>query len=220
MQNIVDLESLRKSPSPTRASTHTTVVLNDAAARVRQIEVEIETAEGEACRLAMDVGDVLAPIKRTIGHGRWLPFLKNCSLSARVAQIRMQLAGARSVIEAANANRQSHLSVAEALKLIRPKKTSSKQPHAKPKAAPVAAMTIADVLEFLSKASWADKRRVAAALAQDAATMRKILPALSPKATPKQVYDRAMSLLSPREAPDHRSAEPVTDDRPIAWEGV
>jgi hypothetical protein len=201
MHNIVDLESWRKSSLPTRASTHTTVVLNDAAARVRQIESQIQTAEGEACGLAMDVGDVLTPIRKTIRHGRWLPFLRDCGLSSRTAQVYLQLAAARSVIEAANAQSSAHLSIADALKLIRPKKSQSEQAGAdavEPESDPACATTIADVLAWLPKATPDEKRRVAVWLAQDTATMRKILPAraLPLKPTPTQIFDRAMRVLS------------------------
>ena len=66
------------------------------------------------------------------------------------------------------------------------------------RSAPATTIAIADVLRWLRQASPADKRQVAAALAKDTAAMKAILPAkaLPPKATPKQVYARAMALLS------------------------
>ncbi len=112
------------------------------------------------------------------------------------------MAAARSVIEAANAQRAAPLSIREALKLIRAGKP--KPERRKPKAKdPITATTVADVLAWLPKASPADKRRVAVALAQDAAAMRAILSAkaLPRDATPKQIFDRAMGLLSLDDTP-------------------
>ena len=64
-------------------------------------------------------------------------------------------------------------------------------------------ITIADVLAWLPQATAEEKRRVAVALAQDTALMKKILPskALPPKATPKQIFSRAMGLLAAGDVP-------------------
>ena len=76
---------------------------------------------------------------------------------------------------------------------------------AKPAAAPdpVPATTIADVLAWLSKASPADKRRVAVALAQDTEAMKKLMPAkaLPRQATPEQIFKKAMGLLAIEDTP-------------------
>ena len=96
------------------------------------------------------------------------------------------------------------MSIREALALIRPKKPKPEPEQCEPGAKdPVTSTTIADVLAWLLKASQADKRRVAVALAQDTAAMKKILPvkALPPKASPKQVFDRAMAMLTSDETP-------------------
>jgi hypothetical protein len=200
MADVIELARRRKTKVPPAPVQHEIVVLEQAVNQVRAIEEKIQAAEGEACHLAIDVGDALAPIRKTIGRGRWLGFLKACGLSARVAQIRLQLAANRSVIEAANANRDSHLSIAEALALIRPKKSESTSAEATGSAAQsiVKIITVEDVLTWLPTASQADKRKVAVWLAQDTAAIRKTLPpkALPSKATAKQVYDRALGLLA------------------------
>jgi hypothetical protein len=57
------------------------------------------------------------------------------------------------------------------------------------------------VLTWLQTATAEDKRRVAVALAQDTATMRKILPAkaIPATATPEKIFKRALGLLAPEE---------------------
>lgn len=61
-----------------------------------------------------------------------------------------------------------------------------------------AALMVSDVLAWLLQASQADKRKVAAALAQDTVLMKSIMPAkaLPRQATPEQVFRKAMGLLS------------------------
>jgi hypothetical protein len=99
--------------------------LGEAVAQVRDLEVQIQAAEGGACRLAMDQGDALERIKRTVGRGNWIPFLNACEMPTRTAQVRLRLAANRSIIEAANAQRSAHLSIDAALKLIGTKKPTT-----------------------------------------------------------------------------------------------
>lgn len=119
----------RNNKVPTAVDT---VRRDDAIAQVRALEKQIVGSEGEACRLRMAQGDVLIPIRDSVGHGRWLPFLADCRLSVRNAQIAMQLAEKREEIEAANAKSSSHLSIAAALKLIRPPKSPKSPKSPKP----------------------------------------------------------------------------------------
>jgi hypothetical protein len=88
------------------------------------------------------------------------------------------------------------LSIASALALIAAKKPKVEQSPSEEETA--AAMvprpiTVDEVLVWLAQASADDKRQVAAALAQDTATMRKMLPAkaLPAKATPKQIFTKS-----------------------------
>jgi hypothetical protein len=96
--------------------------LGEAVAQVRDFEQKIQDAEGNACLIAMDQGDALEKIKRAVGRGNWLPFLRACGMPARTAQVRLRLAAARSTIEAANAQGSAYLSIEAALKLIGSKK--------------------------------------------------------------------------------------------------
>ena len=203
VDNIVHLDFKRKSAARS-SSANSVVVRDEEIAQVRRIELKIQTAEGEACVLAMDVGDILNKVKKTISHGRWLPFLKACALATRTAQVYAQLADARPIIEAANAQRAAPLSIRETLKLICPKKPKTEEVGVEVEPDPVrSTISVADVLAWLPTATPNEKRRVAKWLAQDVADMRKILPtkALPPRATDKQVFERAMGLLTVDDAP-------------------
>jgi hypothetical protein len=70
---------------------------------------------------------------------------------------------------------------------------------------PVITTTFTEVMAWLAQASPADKRKVAVALAQDTALMKSILPtkALPRKATPDQVFRKAMGLLTHDVSPAH-----------------
>lgn len=217
MADVIDLTGRRKlNGAPIKlgtdqASTAAAIIRRDqTVTSVRLLEREIQATEGAALPFAMEIGDRLAEFKAefkdSAGHGRWLPFLRDCQLPPRRAQIYMFLAAERATIEAANANRDSYLSIAAALKLIRSNKPKPErnEPDAQdPVTVTATTITIAHVLEWLPKASPEDKRRVAVALAQDTVLMKSILPAktLPHQATSKQVYDRAMGLLSADGAP-------------------
>jgi hypothetical protein len=170
---------------------------------IRALHLKIQGAEGSALLLAMDAGDLLAKRKAVTAHGHWALFLRDCGLKARTDQVYRQLAAARVVIEAANAQSSAPLSIAEALKLIGPKTPKSKQSQSEGRL-PVAAMapatiTVDDVIAWLAQASVEDKRRIAVALAQDTATIRKLLPAkaMPAKATPEEIFKKAMGILTP-----------------------
>jgi hypothetical protein len=205
MAEIIDFAAHGKS-TPANAPAYDISVLDAATAQVRAIELRIQTAEGSKCLLAMDAGDILKPINETIAHRKWGPFCNKCGLSVRTAQVYLQLAAARSTIEAGNAQRAAHLpplSIREALKLISPKKPKQ-EPAAESEPVEDSVITVVEVLAWLStNASSEDKRKIAVWLAQDTAEMRRMLPpkALPPKANPKQVYDKAMGLMTIDEAP-------------------
>jgi hypothetical protein len=97
---------------------------NDVVARIRTFHQKILATIGAALPFAMDAGDLLIAEKKAAGHGNWLPFLRDCGLKTRTAQSYMQLAAARDTIEAQMRSGSAHLSIAEALRLIRPKKST------------------------------------------------------------------------------------------------
>jgi hypothetical protein len=185
---------------PQKNQPHEIVRHEAAVAQVREIFQRFRRVEGCACIIAMELGDALIPYRKTAAHGAWASFLRDCDIPKRDAQIAIQLAKHRPQIEEANAKRASHLSIREALKLIRPKKPKPEQPEPNPPEAvaiAVPAITINDVLAWLSQASTEDKRKITTALARDTEAMKKILPAkaLPPKATAEQVFRKAMGLL-------------------------
>jgi hypothetical protein len=98
------------------------------------------------------------------------------------------------------------LSIRAALELIRPKKAKPEQQGGgenSQEKSNTATITVTAVLVWLQTATAGEKRQVAVALAQDTATIRKILPAkaIPVKATPKQIFEKAMGLLTPDGAP-------------------
>jgi hypothetical protein len=171
---------------------------DEAVEKVRQILRGIGMMEGSACNRMMDLGDVLIPVRDVAGYRAWGVFLNDCRLPKRDAQIAMQLAKARPVIESENAKRaslsQPPLSIRAALELIRPPQATRKAPQDSENIP----ITVDAVLTWLRTATYEQKRRVAAALSQDAETARKFLRA-KPTATPEQLYRRAMGLLLPEE---------------------
>lgn len=61
---------------------------------------------------AMDAGDRLIEAKELLPHGRWLPWLRGCGISARTAQRYMRLAANR---EHLKSDTVAHLGVREAI---------------------------------------------------------------------------------------------------------
>jgi DNA N-6-adenine-methyltransferase (Dam)/Protein of unknown function (DUF3102) len=95
----------------------------------RDLASEINQAHADACRVATSAieyarrcGDLLIEAKASMSHGDWLPWLEShCpDLSARVAQGYMRIAAKWSQLDAANTNRDSHLPIRDALKLLTP----------------------------------------------------------------------------------------------------
>jgi hypothetical protein len=144
----------------------------DAAVdQVRTLILKILAAECEACRFAMDLGDFLTLLKDSVGRGRWLPFLQDCGIHPRSAQNYMLLAANRAVIEATNTNRYSYLSIAEALRLVRPKKPKP-EPGKVSQGKSDTVITIAMVLAWLKTASTTEKLEIMTTLAKDATFTR------------------------------------------------
>jgi hypothetical protein len=205
-----------KFPDKNKRAVVDVVRRDEAVAKVREILRGVRAVEGLAFRRMMDLGDALIPARNAAGYGGWGAFLRDCGLPVRDAQIAMQLAKARPEIEAENAKRASQsqpaLSIRAALELIRPKNPKSEHgsdvgmdadTNADPDKSGPPAITIDAVLIWLKTATLAEKRRVAVALAQDTATIRALLPtkAVPKKATPQQIFEKAMVLFTPDGAP-------------------
>ena len=207
MAEVVNFPSKNKS-----AVTHDVVRRDAAVVEVRRILRGVQVRKGVACAGVMDLGDALIPVRAAAGYGGWGAFLADCGLPKRDAQIAVQLANARPQIEAENAKRasrsQPRLSIRGALEFIRPMKPRSEHSENNPQKksgtnmlAP--AITVDAVLAWLTTATIEEKRRVAVALARDTATIRKLLPAkaIPAKATPQQIFEKAMGLLTSEDAP-------------------
>ena len=85
----------------------------------------------------------------------------------------------------------------------KPQRSPSSETNSTTDTAAPAVITITEVLAWLAQASQADKRKIAVALAEDTKAMKKLLPskALPPKATFKQIFSRAMGLLTASDVP-------------------
>jgi hypothetical protein len=81
--------------------------LADLAARIKVEHESAGAAVRKGAEHAMAAGDMLIEAKAQIGHGLWLPWLRDhCELSVRVAQQYMRVAKGRAQIEA-NTNNDS-----------------------------------------------------------------------------------------------------------------
>lgn len=91
--------------------------LADLAARIKQGHEATSAALKDSLAHAMAVGDLLIEAKEQLKHGQWLPWLKSCGVSERMAQCYLKLARNRAVIEA-NPTRMSDLGIGGALALL------------------------------------------------------------------------------------------------------
>jgi hypothetical protein len=79
--------------------------LSELAARIKKLHAGVVDAGRSVVQNGMAAGDALIQAKRQVGHGKWLPWLKeNCGVSDRRAQHYMKLATNRLKIEAAMKN--------------------------------------------------------------------------------------------------------------------
>jgi hypothetical protein len=74
--------------------------LTDLAARIRAEDETIRRVEKDNVQRKMAIGDMLNEAKEQLGHGEWMPWLKDTGLSQRTANKYMRLAKNRKVIEA------------------------------------------------------------------------------------------------------------------------
>jgi hypothetical protein len=89
----------------------------DLARRVRSEHNAAEAALRTGVRHAMACGDLLLQAKAALGHGRFLPWLKESGVPERAAQRYTRLAKHRDRLEAKSVS-VSDLSVTEALRLL------------------------------------------------------------------------------------------------------
>ena len=74
--------------------------LPDLAARIRVEHRAVSSALRDSVRHAIAAGELLIEAKGQLGHGRWLPWLRDhCTISERTAQLYMRVANNRAEIE-------------------------------------------------------------------------------------------------------------------------
>jgi hypothetical protein len=166
--NIPDLASYRRAKS--KISTPLPPGRSGWVAEIQSHQLKIETAIGGILTHAMVIGDVLTKakieLKAVAGHGSWGPFLQDCALSDRTAEIYMQLAAGRAVIEEAMANpqRAANLSIRGALKLLPSKKPTRTSQDTTTKTSTPAAQKDPYSVEALRKLSGNERARLIANL--------------------------------------------------------
>lgn len=91
--------------------------LTDLRERFKEEHAAVASALTTTLHHAMACGDILAEAKAKLQHGLWLPWLKSCNITARLAQRYMRLARCRAEIEA-NTTSMSHLGIGGALAML------------------------------------------------------------------------------------------------------
>jgi hypothetical protein len=93
--------------------------LTDLAARIRAEHEAVSKALKESVRHAIAAGELLVEAKGQLGHGRWLPWLRDhCTISERTAQLYMRVAKNRAEIENQMRNGVADLSLNEVAALL------------------------------------------------------------------------------------------------------
>jgi hypothetical protein len=93
--------------------------LPDLAGRIRVEHEAVSASLKESVRHAIAAGELLIEAKAQLGHGRWLPWLKDhCTISERTAQLYMRVAKSRTEIEDQMRNGVADLSLNEAAALL------------------------------------------------------------------------------------------------------
>ena len=93
--------------------------LADLAARIRAEHEAVSTALKESVRHAIAPGELLVEAKGQLGHGRWLPWLRDhCTISERTAQLYMRVAKNRAEVENQMRNDVADLTLNEAAALL------------------------------------------------------------------------------------------------------
>src|SRR6516165_401568 len=93
--------------------------LPDLAARIRAEHQAVSAALRDSVRHAIAAGELLIEAKGQLGHGRWLPWLRDhCAISERTAQLYVRVAKNRAEIEAQIRNDVADLSLNEVAALL------------------------------------------------------------------------------------------------------
>jgi hypothetical protein len=147
--------------------------LASLAKQINTYHEAAETAYQDALSHAMACGDSLieakAKVKEKVGHGNWLPWLReNCPvISERTVRLYMQLARNRATIEAKSAT-VADLRLSGSLKLLSPPREKPKaEPNPEIIAAVLAAPAVAAEVIHPHVADW-QERRIVDAVAQHA----------------------------------------------------
>jgi hypothetical protein len=141
--------------------------------KARNAHIDVEVAHGKALARALDAGDALREIVRRglVAHGQRTTLYARTGISTRVGQIYIRLAEHRALIEEANTNRDSCLTITAAVRLIskgdRNPKRSRTSPEAAAKAAAVKAAKPEAPLPDFSGMTNADWTRALEALGLD-----------------------------------------------------
>lgn len=97
----------------------TALALPDLAQAIEREHQAAHQAARSALEHALECGRLLIQAKAALPHGQWLPWLEaNTTISARQSQNYMRLHRHRDELEAANAQRDSHLPIRDALALL------------------------------------------------------------------------------------------------------
>jgi hypothetical protein len=136
--NLLRLQNQPLQEEEDEGSAPIEVNLDDLASTIRTAHEGVTLAAANMIEFALTAGDALLRAKETVGHGKWLPWLKTeCDLSERTAHRYMAIANARAVIEA-NPTRATDLGLTAVLKLISAEKRIPKKTADKPKPAKAA----------------------------------------------------------------------------------
>jgi hypothetical protein len=93
--------------------------LADLAARIVVEHQAVSTALKDSVRHAITAGELLVEAKDKVGHGNWLPWLRDhCTISERTAQLYMRCAKNREAIEDQIRNGVADLSLNEAAAML------------------------------------------------------------------------------------------------------
>jgi hypothetical protein len=103
--------------------------LDELAQRIKEEHSNVASALQQGFMHAGAAGDLLIQAKGKVGHGKWLPWLRDeCKISMRTASLYMRLAKNRGGIESQIGNAVADLTLRGAMKLLSPARQSD--PHA------------------------------------------------------------------------------------------
>ncbi len=198
--NVVTFGQYRSpgTGKPVPAGLHNDAVrIREALAAVDAAKLVVDNAGCAFLAAVKAAGAELLVVKAKLEHGQFRSWLKaNIKCTPRQATDYMAVAEGWATIEAQIGSSASVLSLRGALRLLRPGGSAlTKKSGKKPKVVAPPEVNVETVIAWLATASLGDRRQVAGALAGDTAAMRQLLPKVSPKATAKQIFSRAMGLV-------------------------